>query len=389
MSLIPANEDSKERLKRLSAGAGLVYPLDEAYQVDRLPFKMTPTVALLIARECCESRCYEEAQQRLFKSDNIDFNDDGMQFVVKTIGKMVFLKDEERAEQIFNDWKCGRLCFSGRKTGHTLYLEVDGAMLNTIRINKDDSSWRENKLGLAFSSKDLVSVEAEDGSLDFHIGKREYVSYLGDVVGFKKHVLALAMRNGYGLHQRVVILADGAPWISKIKEELFPEALQILDFYHMCSHIAEFAKAIFKNNDNDATRKEWYQQVKMYIRTSKTKKAVSKIESTYKARCHKERNSLLAYIRKHNDHIDYGTYENEGLFTGSGAIESGNKTVLQRRMKQAGMRWNTESAQYVLSLMSKLNSGLWNKEVIDALYCEYGIENLEATEFVNRTWTVT
>jgi len=47
-----------------------------------------------------------------------------------------------------------------------------------------------------------------------------------------------------------------------------------------------------------------------------------------------------------------------------GAVESRNKIVLQDRLKQAGMRWEPETAQYVLSLKVKSKSELWEKEVV-------------------------
>ena len=46
------------------------------------------------------------------------------------------------------------------------------------------------------------------------------------------------------------------------------------------------------------------------------------------------------YVKQviHNkDKIDYSTYEHNGWFVGSGAIESSNKTVVQLRLKQAGI----------------------------------------------------
>jgi pimeloyl-ACP methyl ester carboxylesterase len=38
--------------------------------------------------------------------------------------------------------------------------------------------------------------------------------------------------------------------------------------------------------------------------------------------------------------------------------------VLQQRLKQAGMRWNIESAQPVLTLKAKAESDLWEKDVV-------------------------
>ena len=58
--------------------------------------------------------------------------------------------------------------------------------------------------------------------------------------------------------------------------------------------------------------------------------------------------NLHKYIVNNINNIDYAVYQENGYFIGSGAIESGNKIVLQHRLKQAGMRWNIKTAQYLL-----------------------------------------
>ena len=63
------------------------------------------------------------------------------------------------------------------------------------------------------------------------------------------------------------------------------------------------------------------------------------------------------------NNIDYVTYESKGYFIGSGAIESGNKTILQDRLKRAGMRWSIATAQAMLTLKTKAESGLWFVDV--------------------------
>jgi hypothetical protein len=47
-----------------------------------------------------------------------------------------------------------------------------------------------------------------------------------------------------------------------------------------------------------------------------------------------------------------------GYYIGSGPIESGNKSVVQQRCKQAGMMWDKKNAQYMLALSVKTESGL-------------------------------
>ena len=73
--------------------------------------------------------------------------------------------------------------------------------------------------------------------------------------------------------------------------------------------------------------------------------------------------NLHGYISNNIRNIDYKSYLEQGYFIGSGAIESANKTVLQQRLKQAGMRWNIASAQNILTLRAKYESHLWEKEV--------------------------
>jgi hypothetical protein len=36
---------------------------------------------------------------------------------------------------------------------------------------------------------------------------------------------------------------------------------------------------------------------------------------------------------------------------------------MQQRLKQAGMRWNVQTAQYLLTLKAKAESGLWVADV--------------------------
>jgi hypothetical protein len=73
--------------------------------------------------------------------------------------------------------------------------------------------------------------------------------------------------------------------------------------------------------------------------------------------------NLYGYISNNARNIDYAKYIKKGYFIGSGAIESGNKLVVQDRLKRAGMRWNHNTAQYILSLRAKAESSLWRAEV--------------------------
>jgi transposase len=42
-----------------------------------------------------------------------------------------------------------------------------------------------------------------------------------------------------------VVIGDGAAWIWNIAAELFPQALQIVDRYHVKEHLSQVAKALY------------------------------------------------------------------------------------------------------------------------------------------------
>jgi len=65
--------------------------------------------------------------------------------------------------------------------------------------------------------------------------------------------------------------------------------------------------------------------------------------------------------------MKYKQYRNTGCgIIGSGAIESAHRTVIQKRMKQAGQRWSNKGAKNMLRLRIISMNKQWAK-VIDFL----------------------
>ena len=98
-----------------------------------------------------------------------------------------------------------------------------------------------------------------------------------------------------------------------------------------------------------------------YIMEEEVNKALLEIKKCSNVKVPKGTVNLETYINNNIDKINYKLYKELGYFVGSGAIESGNKTILQRRLKQAGMRWSPETAQPLLTLRAKVESGLWSE----------------------------
>ena len=71
--LIGIDKTNTEALKKLT-GESSVFPLDIALGVNKVPFKMTPRMALEIAREGVRAKSYREAAETLKTRFGEDFN---------------------------------------------------------------------------------------------------------------------------------------------------------------------------------------------------------------------------------------------------------------------------------------------------------------------------
>ena len=138
---------------------------------------------------------------------------------------------------------------------------------------------------------------------------------------------------------------------------IFPDAIQILDYYHLAENIHSFANVIYA--DDEEAAKRWACELKALAYEGR------KAELFERVRPYKDRKvpagtvKLWHYITANKDRIDYAKYRAAGYCIGSGSVESGNKMVVHKRLKQAGMRWSPRRAQHMLSLRAKDESGLW------------------------------
>lgn len=291
----------------------------------------------------------------LLRSRGIRINDDTIRHVTNDIGRIVFdklMKDAEYDYGILDDPKRAPADpFSGPGI---LYIMCDGAAVNTRTRNDDGSSWRENKLGIVFTSDDLHTYATAKGGKETRLTERMYCSYLGSVDEFRKLLFSTACKKGYMKYKETVFISDGAKWIANMVAEDYPDAVHILDFFHLKENIYSYAKAKF--NLDESKYKPWADELTTLIHDGKVDEALGRLDPDER---YVNTVDLHGYLTLHHDHVDYPFYKEKGYFIGSGAIESGNKIVLQERLKRAGMRWGTFSAQAMLTLKAMECSGLW------------------------------
>ena len=380
------HKDSVERCKQIYGGTSF-FPLDMFLGIDNAPFKMTVDMALRVAKIGASSPSYEAASKRLMEDFEIKLSDDTIRKVVDYVSQKVLEDDVSRTEEAIKDYdyKKARAARRGRrpKDGFILYVQADGAMFNT-RTSKaaaDDadkkrepSSWKENKLGVVFRSDDLIELKEHDetGKPMYRIGKRGYICSTRGVEVFRERLLWLMLENGLQDASAVVMISDGAPWLRKMRELLFPYATQILDLFHLKENVMAFGQHIF--NNKKAEYYPWWKEVCEQLENGQWNEVLNRSEiAVYRDDKATPPGvvNIYNYIWNNRDFIDYPTYKEKGYFVGSGAIESGNKTVMQERLKLSGMKWIVDNAEALLALRSKIKSETWEDKVVPLIRKQY------------------
>jgi hypothetical protein len=156
--------------------------------------------------------------------------------------------------------------------------------------------------------------------------------------------------------RRVVVLGDGAKWIWNQSDTHFPDAIEIIDWYHACEHLWEVGREFY--GDGTERCRRWVEAQKGFLMADKVGVVVRNIEKLRPRtkRQVKARDTNLGYFRNNRKRMQYGTFRKQGLFIGSGAVESACKHLVQQRFKGAGMRWTSGGFKRLMAIRTALKN---------------------------------
>jgi hypothetical protein len=230
----------------------------------------------------------------------------------------------------------------------TVYCMCDGGMV-FIR----EEGWKEMKVGRAFPQSSCVAIQQNRKQ----IIQSQYTCHLGD------HTSFLAKWEPELEHYKnKVFIADGAKWIWNYVSDAYPDAVQILDFFHAVEKIAAFAKLQY----SDLTeRAKWLELQKEQLKDNGVEKMINllgKMKAANKEAAN-ARQEVLQYYENNKERMRYKTYLEKGYLIGSGAIEAAHRNVIQQRLKLSGQRWSVSGAQSIANLRAAKKSNQWDKVV--------------------------
>lgn len=246
-----------------------------------------------------------------------------------------------------------------QKPPHRLYGSIDGAL---APIEKE---WRELKLGCWYEVE-AVSERQWPSRFKERLGQLEglrakgvtYYCDTGQAEAFAELAWATGCQRLADRACELVFVCDGARWIWKLVSENFPDAIQIVDWFHAVAYLMPIAEGLCQTK---AEREAWCEQMKAHLWHSRTEAV---IDACWALASHPQAGEVARaaaiYYENNQARLDYARFRQAGYLIGSGVIESGCKQINSQRLKRAGAQWTKAGARATAKARAAWLSGEWD-----------------------------
>lgn len=336
------------------------YPLDDALILsDRVKQWDMQEAGASVAAEVP----YNKAEEIFEKLTGMSMSDHAMHDIVGDLCETVDVLDiAPSVEQIEEKV---RIVGKGKKWRPIMVLTIDGALVPTrpeeakgkgkgrkkerAKRAKWEGEWREEK-GFRFYLVDGDRIE--------HVLCWHQVQSSEELKECLRKVKEAGLIPESDI--RLCVVGDGARWIWKVIKEIFPEAIQVLDYYHASEHIYNTAEVIY---DNSEEAQEWAEATITRLFVGEIEEVINDLEKMeiHNEELQSEIGSLLTYLKENKDRMNYKHARKGGYPIGSGGIESYNKTVCHTRLKRSGAWWYVEKANQMLALRCAKYNGTFQE----------------------------
>ncbi len=328
----------------------IILHIDHDYYSDNQSFGITPYMQDLLLLAGKDDN-YLAAEKQIMRYLRVLANDSQINRLCQYYGSQL----EEQINQLDSviEQKAKDIA-SNLAEEEVVYAMSDGSMIFT---REDSGSWKEMKLGRIFTQRNHFEL----GKKANIIRKSLFVSHFGGHEEFSEKFETVI--DCYdSIAERLVFINDGASWINNWIKSNYPNATNILDYYHAVEYIHDFSKAIWSDKEK---RNEWSAAQSALLLQDKAIMVIANINKIavrgkVKAAA---KDKILTYYNNNHDRMLYKTYRERGLLIGSGPIESAHRFVLQKRLKQSGQKWTISGAQAVTNLRIAALNNMWDNVV--------------------------
>jgi hypothetical protein len=229
-------------------------------------------------------------------------------------------------------------------------MSADGAMVPLVH-----GEWAEVR------TTAIGTLATKDAADAIHAQEITYFSRLCSAHDFIRQTALPLYERGIAQAETVVAVVDGAEWLQEWIDAHCPDAIRILDFPHAVEYLSRAAQVAFGSGTREAS--VWLDTWAPILKTGDPDTVVAAVRALPMRddEACAVRDKVVGYLTKRRSQIAYASFQRQGYPIGSGMIESGNKLVVEARLKGSGMHWERRNVTPMLALRGIACSGTWEQ----------------------------
>ena len=181
-----------------------------------------------------------------------------------------------------------------------------------------------------------------------------YFCDISEAEEFGKLLWVTGCRLNADLSPELIFLGDGALWIWNLVGKYYPQAVQILDWFHAEEHLEAVAEAAFTDMTKRAA---WLEPVTQNLWDGQVEEVIQACQALAKT-CQKA-SQTASYFSNNSQRMRYDRFRAAGYMIGSGTIESACKQIVTQRLCLPGAQWEVEGAIHTAKARASWLSGTW------------------------------
>jgi hypothetical protein len=344
-------------------------PVDKRYGIE--PGKVTAGLAHLIALSGIH-KAFEEGRKWLKEFLLFEISENTVRAETQKMGELQRQADTQLVKETQEEAGLQKRERSQLPTPDILYGSVDAAKVRIEPRNEKEKAvenretWRDLKAGCWYEGEIVPtrqqSVRQKDKAqregVVLRAKNQQYFCDIEKADEFGKLLWATGCAVGADRARTLVFICDGAVWIWNLIVHYFPNAVQIVDWYHAVDRLKRIAEEAFSKAEE---RQTWLEQSTEDLWQGRVEAVMEACQRlTKKSSLAKQ--SLL-YYANNLERMRYAHFRAAGYLIGSGVIESGCKQIVTQRLKLPGAQWNVAGAVLVAKARTAWMSGNWKKLV--------------------------
>jgi len=346
-----------------------VAPVDRRYGIE--PGQVTSGLAHLLALSGI-SKAFEEGRKWLKEFLLFEVSENTLRAETQTLGELQRQADEQLVAETQDEASLQKRERSQEPVPEILYGSIDAAKVRIEPRSEPEKAvenrenWRDLKAGCWYEGESVPASQRStrqkhkaqrEGTVVRAKNKRYYCD-IAQAEEFGKLLWASACAVGADRVRTLVFICDGAVWIWNLITHYFPNAVQILDWYHAADRLKRIAEETFSNLTE---RQAWLAAVTEELWQGNVETVIAACQKL--AKTSKLAKQSLAYYTDNRERMRYAHFRSAGYLMGSGVIESGCKQIVTQRLKLPGAQWELDGAILTAKARAAWLSGSWQNLV--------------------------